>query len=127
MNIAVSTGVDLIEIDRIGASLERFSHRFLERIYTDAEQQYCGNRVQRLAGRFAAKEAIGKALGVGIRGIRWRDLEVLVDHHRKPVVRLHGSAARMASDLGLTHFDVSISHSRTNAIAIVVAWGRSEL
>lgn len=121
--IALSTGVDLIELERIASTLSRFDQRFLDRVYTAAEQRYCRGRVERLAGRFAAKEAVSKALGVGIRRLSWRDIEVLPDVRGKPEVLLHGRARAVAELAGITGLAVSISHSRSNAIASVVAWG----
>lgn len=118
----LTTGVDIIEIERIARTFARFDARFLNRIYTLPEQQYCRRRVERLAGRFAAKEAVSKALGIGIRSIRWRDIEVLPDRRGKPEVYLHGRAEEVAARLGLAGFAISISHSRELAIAYVVAW-----
>jgi holo-[acyl-carrier protein] synthase len=88
-----SVGVDAVEIDRIARSLERFGERFLRRVYTEREVFYCRGRVPELAVRFAAKEAISKALGTGIRGIVWREMEILPDRRGKPLVYLHGAAA----------------------------------
>jgi holo-[acyl-carrier protein] synthase len=116
-----SVGVDAIEIDRIARSLERFGERFLRRVYTEREVFYCRGRVPELAARFAAKEAISKALGTGIRGIVWREMEILPDRRGKPLVYLHGAAASRAADLGLAEFAVSLTHARDLAIAVVVA------
>jgi holo-[acyl-carrier protein] synthase len=116
--------VDLAEIPRIAALLERWGDRFLERIYTPAEIARCKGRVPELAVRFAAKEAISKALGVGIwgrSGIRWRDAEVLSDPLGKPEVHLYGRALQRATELGLNHWAISLSHSDDNAIAMVAA------
>src|SRR5579884_2231390 len=118
----LTTGVDVIEIERIGHTLERFGDRFLHRVYTQGEIEYCRGRVQSLAGRFAAKEAVSKALGIGMRRIRWRDIEILPDRRGKPNVYLHGRAATVASMQGITGVDVSITHSRSDAVAMVVAW-----
>ena len=118
---AVSVGVDIIEIARIQRTLNDFGDRFLRRVYTERERERFGSRVSELAARFAAKEATSKALGTGIRGIRWRDMEVLSNRRGKPVLVLHGSAADRAASLGLTAFDLSLTHSRTDAMAFVVA------
>lgn len=126
MTVTITTGIDVIEIDRIGAAVERWGDRFLHRIYTDGEIAYCRGRTQSLAGRFAAKEAASKALGVGIRTLKWRDIEVLRGPMGKPHVLLHGKAADIAAALGLTQFEVSITHSNTDAIALVVAWGETQ-
>jgi len=119
----ITSGIDVIEIERIEAAVDRWGERFLQRIYTDAEQAYCRGKSRRLAGRFAAKEAASKALGVGVRHIRWRDIEILPDARGKPTLSLHGRAATVADRLGLTGFEVSITHSRADAIAVVIAWG----
>ena len=99
----------------------RSGERFLHRVYTERERERYGQRVNELAARFAAKEATSKALGTGIRGIRWREMEVLPNRRGKPVLILHGQAAARAAELGLTDFSVSLTHSRTDAMAFVVA------
>jgi holo-[acyl-carrier protein] synthase len=116
----VAVGIDIIEIQRIEHALAEFGQRFLKRIYTDAERARFADRPNELAGRFAAKEATSKVLGAGIRGIRWKEMEVLTNRRGKPVLVLHGGAAERAEMLGLTDFSVSITHSRTDAMAIVV-------
>jgi holo-[acyl-carrier protein] synthase len=118
---AVAVGIDIIEIARIKRVLDDFGERFLRRVYTEAERERYRNRVNELAARFAAKEATSKALGTGIRGIRWREMEVLPNRRGKPVLILHGQAAARAAELGLTDFSVSLTHSRTDAMAFVVA------
>jgi holo-[acyl-carrier protein] synthase len=123
MTLHLTSGVDVIEIDRIEQALERWGGRFLNRIYTESEIAYCRGRAQSLAGRFAAKEAASKALGVGIRRLRWRDIEILPDRMGKPHLHLHGGASDAAQRQQLDRFEVSITHSRTDAIAIVNAWG----
>ncbi len=117
----LSVGVDLIETERIARALERWGDRFLEYVYTPAEVEYCRNHIPELAARFAAKEALSKALGTGLRGVRWREMEVLPDRRGKPLVRLHGRARQRAEELGLDEFAISLSHSRRYAIAFVVA------
>ena len=117
----VEVGVDAIEIDRIKHALERFGERFLKRIYTEREASRYRNRPAELAARFAAKEAVMKALGTGVRGIRWRDIEVVSNRRGKPIVVLHETAARRARLLGFTHIAISLTHSRTESIAMVVA------
>lgn len=114
-------GIDIIEIPRIARIVERYGDRFLKRVYTKPEQALYGGRVPELAARFAAKEAISKALGTGIWGIRWREMEVLPDKRGKPLVYLHGAAAARARALNLRHFEISLSHSREFAVAVVVA------
>lgn len=122
MTVKLSTGIDVIEIERIAHAHKRFGERFLHRVYTPAEIDYCRGRAQSLAGRFAAKEAVSKALGIGIRHISWRDIEILPDPRGKPTVHLHGRAAQVAETWGFAGFDVSITHSRTDAVVMVVAW-----
>lgn len=118
----VAVGVDIIEIARIERTLADFGERFLRRVYTERERERYRSRPSELAARFAAKEATSKALGTGIRGIRWREMEVLSNRRGKPVLILHGGAAERAALLGLVAFDVSLTHSRTEAMAFVVAF-----
>jgi holo-[acyl-carrier protein] synthase len=119
----LSVGVDIIEIERVGRALERWGERFLRYVYTADEVAFCRGRVAELAARFAAKEAISKALGTGLLGVHWREMEILPDSLGKPLVRLHGRAAGRAEHLGLAHFAISLSHSRDYAVASVVAVG----
>jgi len=120
----LSVGVDIIEIARIARALARFGERFLQRVYTAAEIAYCRGQPARLAARLAAKEAVAKALGVGIlwrEGVHWRDVEVVRDACGKPGICLHGSALQRAQQEGLTHWALSLSHSRDYAVAMAVA------
>ena len=117
------TGVDLIEIARVENAIARHGKRFLNRIYTLAELERHGKRVESLAGRFAAKEAVAKALGCGIGDVFWTEIEVLGDENHAPVLSLHGNAALKAEKLGLASWSLSISHSQSHAIAFVVAVG----
>ncbi len=119
VNIAV--GIDIIEVERIRKVFEHHGERFLKRVYTDIEIQQCRGRVQKLAGRFAAKEAISKALGTGLRGVHWREMEVIHLRSGRPSVRLHGNAKRRAEALGLTAFDVSMADLAQLSVAIAVA------
>ncbi|MGH2428285.1 MAG: holo-ACP synthase [Candidatus Limnocylindria bacterium] len=116
-------GIDLIEIERIVRVLGRFPERFRQRVLTDAERRYCGTKVERIAGRWAAKEAVSKVLGLGVRGVGWREIEVLPDRAGKPHVFLHARAARRAERLGLADVSVSITHERSMAAAVAVAHG----
>ena len=113
-------GVDIIEILRIRRVFEQYGDRFLHRIYTDREIAYCRGRAPQLASRFAAKEATMKALGTGVRGIRWRDIEVVRGRGQAPRIELHGTAQARADRLGLTDIALSLSHSRDFAVASVV-------
>ncbi len=119
----IAAGVDIIEIARIERTLADFGERFLQRVYTENERARYAARPAELAARFAAKEATSKALGTGIRGIRWREMEILSNRRGKPVLVLHGAAAERAATLGLVAFDVSLTHSRTDAMAFVVGLG----
>ncbi len=119
--MATSVGVDIIEIERVAGVIARRRERFLQRVYTAAELAYCRGRIPELAARFAGKEAITKALGTGIRGLAWREMEILSDPLGKPVVRLHGRAQQRAAAIGLADFAISLSHSREFAVAMVVA------
>ncbi len=111
-------GIDIIRIDRIRKTLERFGDRFSRRVLTPAEQRYVRNRPGTLAGRWAAKEAVSKVLGLGVRGIGWRDIEVERLPTGQPAVRLHGRAARRADQLGMARIALSISHESEYAVAI---------
>jgi holo-[acyl-carrier protein] synthase len=119
----LAVGTDIIEIARIQRTLSDFGDRFLRRVYTEREREWYGTRVDELAARFAAKEATSKALGTGIIGIRWREMEVLPNRRGKPVLVLHGRAAERARQLGLTDFSISLTHSRTDAMAFIVGTG----
>ena len=113
-------GVDIIEIPRIRRVFEQYGDRFLHRIYTTREIAYCRGRAPQLASRFAAKEATMKALGTGVRGIHWRDIEVVRGRGQAPRIELHGTAQARAERLGLTDIALSLSHSREFAVASVV-------
>jgi holo-[acyl-carrier protein] synthase len=119
----LATGVDLIEIARIEEVVTRHGKHYLERIFTPAELEYCGKRAESLAGRYAAKEAVAKALGTGIGDITWKEIEILGDDQKAPVLTLYGMAADKAKELGLANWSVSISHNQGDAIAFVVAIG----
>ena len=119
----LSTGVDMIEIARIGRALERNGDRFLNRIYTPAEQAHCGGRLPSLAGRFALKEAVAKALGTGIGDFNWIDIEIINDDRGKPVLHLHNYALALAQESGLTEWSVSLTHTDTHAVGFAVMMG----
>ncbi len=123
MGIILRTGVDLIEISRIEEVVARHGKRYLERIYTPAELEQFGREAESLAGRFAAKEAVAKALGCGIGAVSWKEIEVLGDEQNAPGLTLYGAAAQKAKELGLQTWSVSISHSMSHAVAFVVAAG----
>jgi holo-[acyl-carrier protein] synthase len=111
-------GIDIIRIDRIRASLDRFGQRFTNRVLTPAEQAYVRARPETMAGRWAAKEAVSKVLGLGVRGIGWRDIEIERLPTGQPAVQLHGRAAERAEQLGMGRIAVSISHESDYAVAI---------
>lgn len=120
----LTTGVDIIEIARVEHCVQRWGPRFIRRIFTPAEITFCRGRAHELAVRFAAKEAVSKALGTGIwskTGIWWQDIEVLPDPCGKPIVRLGGRAQQRATELGLHEVSISLSHSDNHAVAFVVA------
>lgn len=124
----LSVGVDLVELDRIERLLARHGERFLRRIYTPTEIAWFHERLPELAARFAAKEAVSKALGVGLEqisrfGIGWHEVEVLSDALGKPTVTLSGRALDLAQEQGLQQWAISLSHSREHAVAFVVATG----
>ena len=116
----LATGVDIIEISRVRGVLERFGQRFLDRVYTPNEIAFCRDRPPNLAARFAAKEATMKALGSGVRGIGWKDIEVIRHPSGVPSIKLHGRAKARAERLGVKEISVSLSHSRDYAVAFVV-------
>lgn len=124
--MSLSVGVDLVELDRIERAIGRYGERFLRRIYTAEEIARYGDRLPELAARFAAKEAVSKALGVGLNhmsteGIGWQEVEVLPDPLGKPLVGLTGRARELAECQGLRQWAVSLSHGRDYAVAFVVA------
>ncbi len=119
----VGTGIDLIEIERIAASIQRFGSRFLEKVFTPAEIAYCSARKtseQNYAARFAAKEAGAKALGTGIsRGVSWLEIEVLRQPGHAPILVFHGRAKEIADQKGVRHVSLSITHTAALAMASV--------
>ena len=119
MNLRI--GVDMIEVARIERAAHRHGERFYKRFFTAAERAHCQDHPRRLAARLAAKEAVAKALGTGIGDVRWIDIEILHDSRGRPQLFLHAEAARLATELGLKTWDVSLSHTEKEAIAFVVA------
>ncbi|MCB9079751.1 MAG: holo-ACP synthase [Anaerolineaceae bacterium] len=113
-------GVDIIETNRIAQTINRFGDHFLERIFTPDEIDYCNGRVPSLAARWAAKEAVAKALGTGIGDVGWRDIEIVNDARQYPSVELHGPARELADRRGITSFIISLSHTRDYAVAFVM-------
>ena len=111
-------GIDIIKVDRIRASIERFGERFSKRVLTPTEARYVRMRPETFAGRWAAKEAVSKVLGLGVRGIGWRDIEIERLPTGQPSVRLHGRAAERAEQLGMARIAVSITHESDYAVAV---------
>jgi holo-[acyl-carrier protein] synthase len=120
----IGSGIDLAEIGRIQQSIDRYGARFLDRIFTEAEQAYCQrkrNAAESFAARFAAKEAGAKALGTGISfGVSWREIEVVRQPGGRPTLKFHGRAAQIAAHLGVTRSALSITHTAELAMASVV-------
>jgi holo-[acyl-carrier protein] synthase len=119
----LATGVDLIETVRIQNAIDQHGDRFLKRVFTPQELADAGENAASLAARFAAKEAVSKALGCGIGAVGWQEIEVRRGPSRQPELHLHGAAARLAGEMGLTGWSVSLSHNQTTAVAVVVAIG----
>ena len=111
-------GIDIIRVERIRASLERFGTRFTNRVLTPGEQRYVRDRPETMAGRWAAKEAVSKVLGLGVRGIGWRDIEIERLPTGQPAVRLHGRALARSEQLGMGRIAVSITHESDYAVAM---------
>lgn len=113
-------GVDLVETKRIARTINRFGNRFLHRVYTESELAHCRGRVSSLAARWAAKEAVAKALGTGIGAVRWQDVEVINQSSGQPQLRLSGQAKILAEERGLNDLTISLSHTQEYAIAFVM-------
>ena len=118
-------GIDIVETSRIARMLEEHGERFLTRVFTPLEQQYAAQngkrKVERLAGRFAAKEAVLKVLGTGWRGgIAWTDIEIRPEPSGQPIVVLSGECERIATSIGIVRWHVSISHIETHATASAI-------
>jgi holo-[acyl-carrier protein] synthase len=111
-------GIDIVKVERIRAALERFGERFSNRVLTPAERRYVRGRPETFAGRWAAKEAVSKVLGLGVRGIGWKDIEVERLPTGQPAIRLHGRASVRADQLGMDRIAVSITHESDYAVAI---------
>ena len=122
----LSTGVDILHIPRMKLAIERYGQRLLDRCFTKPEIASCRGFAEEFAARYAAKEAVSKALGVGLRimsrhGVKFHEVEILPDRFGKPHVHLHGWAAQRAQELGLTEWSVSLTHEKEYAVAFVVA------
>jgi holo-[acyl-carrier protein] synthase len=121
--MTLRTGVDLLEIPRLEAAIERHGERFLARIFTPTEREQCGLNYASLAARFAAKEAVAKALGTGLGAVAFTDIEIARGKSGEPLLKLSGQALAVADELQLTEWAISLSHTREYAVASVVAIG----
>ena len=119
----LATGIDLLEIDRMREAIANHGERFLNRVFTPLELEASAAKVESLAGRFSAKEAVAKALGCGIGDVSWKEIEILRAESGAPQLVLHGAAKRMAEEQGLTNWSLSLSHSKCHAVAMVFAMG----
>ena len=120
----IGMGVDIAEVERIQAAIEKHGETFLRRLYTQGERAYCEqfrNKYERYAGRFAAKEAAMKALGTGWRrGVKWVDFEVVREPSGRPTIALGGEAKKIAERMGVKHISLSITHTASQALAQVI-------
>jgi holo-[acyl-carrier protein] synthase len=127
--VIVGMGIDIAEVGRVKAAIERHGEAFLRRLYTHREREYCErfkNKYERYAGRFAAKEAAMKALGTGwSRGVRWVDVEVVRQSGGRPTLALHGEAAKIAQGLNVENVALSITHTASQAFAQVIFENRA--
>jgi holo-[acyl-carrier protein] synthase len=125
--MVLGLGTDLIEVQRMQASIDRFGERFLDRVFTEGEIAYCLRKKQSaesFAARFAAKEAGAKALGTGIsRGVSWREIEVTREMGQRPILHFSGRAAELAQAMGVRGVQLSLTHSRDLAMAVVIVEG----
>jgi holo-[acyl-carrier protein] synthase len=114
-------GTDIVEVRRISELIEQYGRRFTQRVFTSDELEACGGSPQSLAARWAAKEAVAKALGTGIGQVGFTEIEVIQDDARRPDLRLRGRAEAMSQDQGLSHWAISLAHDGGMALAFVVA------
>lgn len=117
----VLCGIDLVEYAAFRRYLKVGAERFLARTYTEAEREYCQWSIPCLGARYAVKEAVSKALGTGFRGIRPIEIETQNSPQGKPMLQLFGNAATLAEKLGVTHWEISLSHEASYAVAMAVA------
>ena len=124
--VVIKTGIDLIKISRLHELKPVIREKFIARVYTPAEIAYCADSYESLTCRFAAKEAVSKVLGCGIGKIKWQDIEILSNEQGEPKVNLYGNAKRLAKDHGFTAWTLSLSHTRSYATAIAIAYGEKQ-
>ncbi len=117
----VRSGVDIIEVERIDRAILRHGQRFFDRFFTAHELIDCGGRTPALAARFAAKEAVAKALGTGIGDVGWKDIEITNGPRREPRLKLYGPASEISENLGIKDWAISISHTHEHAVAVAFA------
>jgi holo-[acyl-carrier protein] synthase len=120
------SGVDVVEVQRIDHAILRHGDRFFDRFYTRQELIDSNGQTPALAARFAAKEAVAKALGTGIGEVAWKEIEVVNGPRREPLLRLHGQANQLAAEMGLTDWAISLSHTEQHAVAVAVAFNSPE-
>lgn len=117
------TGIDLLEVARLQDAIATHGDRFLQRVFTARELETLKGRAESLAGRFAAKEAVAKALGRGIGDMQWKEIEILRAERGEPILSLHGSAKEIADSMGLHQWRISISHTKDVAVAVAIGMG----
>ncbi len=117
----LQTGIDMLEVERLQKAIERHGERFLQRVFTEQELEQLREDIPSLAARWAAKEAVAKALRTGIGDVSWQEIEILRGPSREPELHLYGAAQEKAEQLGLTQWSISISHTLEYAVAIAVA------
>jgi holo-[acyl-carrier protein] synthase len=117
----IRSGVDIVEVDRLDRAILRHGDRLFERFFTPQELIDSSGHTPALAARFAAKEAVAKALGTGIGVVGWKEIEVINGPLRQPVLHLHGDAARLADEMGIVSWSISLSHTHEHALAIAIA------
>ncbi len=121
--MTLRTGVDLLEISRLREAVARHGERFMARIFTPLEREQCGENYPSLAARFAAKEAVAKALGTGLGDVSFTDIEIVRGPNGAPNLKLYGRALEVATELKLSEWAISLSHTHEHAVASVVAQG----
>ncbi len=114
-------GIDMIENQRVADGIARLGERFLNRFFTPGERADCDDQPHRLAARLAGKEAVAKVLGTGIGDVGWREIEIRCDQRGRPTLHLHGAAAALSDQMGLTEWDISLTHTKDYASAVAVA------
>jgi len=125
--LIIGCGIDLVKIERIEKIIKRWGNNFNSRIFTPLERDYCekkkGNKFQSYAGKFAAKEAFFKALGLGLRGVNWKDIEIKNDELGQPIIDISGKIKKIALAKGVSKYFITISHTKEYAIAQVIIEG----